>query len=46
MIAVFMFVLIFIWKLVRLLMSEDVDKYVCNPGDTMKRTLTWLSNIV
>jgi hypothetical protein len=46
MIAIAIFVLIFILKFIRVLTRRDVSEYQCNQGDSLKRALTWLSNIV
>ncbi len=45
-IAIAMYVLVFIWKFVRVLTINDISEYQCKKGDAIKRALTWLSNIV
>ena len=45
-IAIVAFLLIFIFKFIRFLITDDSSKYICNEGNTMKKALNWLSNIV
>lgn len=46
MIAIAIYILIFIWKFIRVLTISDIAEYQCKQGDTLKRALTWLSTIV
>jgi sorbitol-specific phosphotransferase system component IIC len=45
-IAVVSYTLLFILKFIRMIMSADRLKYQCTQGDTLKKALTWISNIV
>ncbi|ADR33864.1 olfactory receptor Olr853 [Sulfuricurvum kujiense DSM 16994] len=44
-IAIVIYIFLFIWKFIRVLVTND-SEYQCKQGDTFKRALTWLSNIV
>lgn len=44
-IAIVIYVLLFIWKFIRVVITNDLE-YQCKHGDTFKRALTWLSNII
>ena len=44
-IAIVFYVFLFIWKFIRMLMTSNLE-YQCKQGDTFKRALTRLSNIV
>lgn len=44
--AIVVYALLFIWKLIRVLISSDSTEYQCTKSDTLKKALTWLSNIV
>ena len=37
---------LFIWKLVKLIFSNDNTDYQCSQGETFRRAMTWISNIV
>lgn len=45
-ISIVLYILVFIWKLIRLLTLENTSEYQCQQGETLKKALTWLSNIV
>lgn len=38
--------LLFIWKLLRFIFSNDTTDYQCSQGETFKRAMSWISNIV
>lgn len=38
--------LLFIWKLLRFIFNNDNTDYQCSQGETFKRAMTWISNIV
>lgn len=38
--------LLFIWKLVKFIFSNNNTDYQCSQGETLKRAMTWISNIV
>lgn len=43
--AIVIYVFLFIWKFIRVVIAND-SEYQCKHGDTFKRALTWLSNII
>lgn len=45
-VGVALYFLVFIWKLIRVLMMDDISEYQCNKSETMNKALTWLSNLV
>lgn len=38
--------LLFIWKLLRFIFNNDNTDYQCSQGETFRRAMTWISNIV
>lgn len=45
-IAIVLYTLLFILKFIRMIMSSGKLEYQCTQGDTLKKALTWISNIV
>lgn len=46
MFAIVVYTLLFIWKFIRVLISSNIAEYQCTKSDTLKKALTWISNIV
>ncbi len=44
--AIVMFVIVFIWKFIRILILPNISQYQCTQSNTFKKALTWISNIV
>jgi hypothetical protein len=45
-ISIIVYGLLFIWKLLRFIFSNDKTNYQCSQGETFKRAMSWISNIV
>ena len=45
-IGIILYLFVFIWKLIHVLMIDNVSKYQCENIETVNKALSWLSNIV
>lgn len=45
-ISIAIYGLLFIWKLFRFIFNNDNTNYQCSQGETFKRAMTWISNII
>lgn len=44
--VIVVYILLFIWKFIRVFTSSNLVEYQCVKSDTLKKALTWISNIV
>jgi hypothetical protein len=45
-VGIFLYILFFIWKFIKVLTMDDSSTYECKKSETMNKALTWLSNLV